>query len=48
MCENVMRQAKANGAKRVVIGVGASHRIWMEDIFRQMPNVKVTNLNDLE
>jgi Family of unknown function (DUF5694) len=48
MCENVMRQAKANGAKRVVIGVGASHRIWMEDIFRQMPNVKVTNLNDLK
>jgi hypothetical protein len=48
MCENVMRQVKANKAKKVVIGVGASHRIWMEDIFKQMPNVKVTNLNDFK
>ena len=47
MCENIVRQAKAKGAKRVVVGVGASHRKWMEEIFSRMPDVKLINFNSL-
>lgn len=47
MCENTIRQAVANGARRVVVGVGASHRQEMEQIFAKMPNVKLIHFNDL-
>lgn len=47
MCANVLRQAKAEGAKRVVIGVGAGHRRIMEDILSRDPNVKIVSYMDL-
>ena len=47
MCKNILDQAIAKKAKRVVVGVGASHRIWMEQILAKNPNVKIINYNDL-
>ncbi|RDC54785.1 hypothetical protein DU508_20000 [Pedobacter chinensis] len=47
MCKNILDQAKAKKAKRVVVGVGASHRIWMEEILAKNPDVKIINYNDL-
>ncbi|TCD12661.1 hypothetical protein EZ449_01045 [Pedobacter frigidisoli] len=48
MCKNIIDQAVAKKAKRVVVGVGASHRIWMEEILAKNPNVKIVNYNDLK
>jgi Family of unknown function (DUF5694) len=45
MCENTVNRAKALGVKRVVVLVGANHRMGMQAIFEQMPNVKVWNIN---
>ena len=47
MCQNILKQAQAKGAKKVVVAVGASHRKWMEEIFAQMPEVKLVNYNAL-
>ena len=47
MCNNIIEQAKAKKAKRVVVGVGASHRKWMEEILAKNPDVKIINYNDL-
>ena len=47
MCQNILKQAQAKGAKRLVVAVGASHRKWMEEIFAQMPEVKIINYNAL-
>jgi hypothetical protein len=47
MCKNIIDQAKAKNAKRVVVGVGASHRKWMEEILAKNPEVKIINYNDL-
>ncbi|WP_412466378.1 DUF5694 domain-containing protein [Pedobacter sp. KLB.chiD] len=47
MCKNIIDQAKAKKAKRVVVGVGASHRKWMEEILAKNPAVKIINYNDL-
>jgi Family of unknown function (DUF5694) len=47
MCKNIIEQAKAKKAKRVVVGVGASHRKWMEEILAKNPDVKIINYNDL-
>ncbi|MGM9479143.1 DUF5694 domain-containing protein [Pedobacter sp. GSP4] len=47
MCKNIIEQAKAKNAKRVVVGVGASHRKWMEEILAKNPGVKIINYNDL-
>ncbi|MGN7204492.1 DUF5694 domain-containing protein [Pedobacter sp. SAFR-022] len=47
MCANVLRQAKANHAKRVIVGVGAGHRKLMEDILAKDPNVKIVSFLDL-
>jgi hypothetical protein len=47
MCNNIIKQAKAQKAKRIVVGVGASHRKWMEEILAKNPNVKIINYNDL-
>jgi hypothetical protein len=46
MCENTVTRAKALEVKRVVILVGANHRMGMQAIFEKMPNVKVWNIND--
>jgi len=48
MCKNIIDQAKAKSAKRVVVGVGASHRRWMEEILAKHPEVKIINFNDLK
>ncbi|MFD2285628.1 hypothetical protein GJU39_09050 [Pedobacter petrophilus] len=48
MCKNIIDQAKAKKAKRVVVGVGASHRKWMEEILAKNPEVKIINFNDLK
>lgn len=47
MCKNIMEQANAKKAKRVVVGVGAAHAVWMEEILAKNPNVKIINYNDL-
>lgn len=47
MCKNIIYQAVAKKAKRIVVGVGASHRIWMEEILAKNPNVKIVNYSDL-
>ncbi len=47
ICDNIVRQAKEKGATKVIVGVGASHRKGMEEIFAKMPDVKVINYNDL-
>lgn len=47
MCKNIIEQAKAKNAKRIVVGVGASHRKWMEEILAKNPEVKIISYNDL-
>lgn len=47
MCKNIIEQAKAKKAKRVIVGVGASHRKWMEEILAKNPAVKIINYNNL-
>jgi len=47
MCKNIVEQAKAKKAKRIVVGVGASHRKWMEEILAKNPSIKIINYNDL-
>jgi len=48
MCKNIIEQAKAKKAKRVIVGVGASHRHWMEDILAKNADVKIVNYNELK
>lgn len=48
MCENIIRQAKEKKAKRIVVGVGASHRKWMEEILNKRNDVVIVNYNDLQ
>ena len=48
MCKQIIEQAKAQKAQRVVVGVGASHRVLMEEILARNPNVKIINYNDLK
>ena len=45
MCQNTVERAKKLGVKKVVIIVGANHRLGMQAIFEKMPNVKVWNIN---
>jgi len=47
MCKNIIEQAQANNAKRIVVGVGAAHGKWMEDILAKNSNVKIINYNEL-
>jgi len=47
MCKNIINQARIKNAKRVVVGVGAAHRTWMEEILAKNPDVKIINYNDL-
>lgn len=48
MCQNVVNRARMAGAKRVVVLAGANHRKYMQDIFRDMPNVRVRNINEVD
>ncbi|WP_129718237.1 DUF5694 domain-containing protein [Pedobacter sp. SYP-B3415] len=47
MCANVIRQARASKAKRVVVGVGAAHRKIMADMLARNRDVKIVSYNDL-
>lgn len=48
MCKNIMEQAKAKNAKRIVVGVGAAHRKILEEILAKNSDVKIINYNDLK
>ncbi|WBO83890.1 DUF5694 domain-containing protein [Hymenobacter yonginensis] len=47
MCANVVRLARQQGARRVVVAVGASHGQLMTELLRAMPGVKVVSFNEL-
>lgn len=47
MCENVVNRARHLKAKRVVVIVGANHRKYMQDIFKEMPGVNVKNIAEI-
>ncbi len=46
MCQNTIDRSKSNGFKKVVILVGAGHRLPMATLFGQMPDIKIWNIND--
>ncbi len=48
MCLNVINRARMAGAKKVVVIAGANHRKYMQDIFKDMPNVSVRNINEVD
>ncbi len=48
ICKNIIDQAKKRNIKRVVVGVGASHLKWIEEILAKNPEVKIMNYNDLK
>ncbi len=48
MSKNILEQAKAHKARRIVVGVGASHRKWMEEILAKNPEVKIISYNTLQ
>ncbi|MGE7776676.1 DUF5694 domain-containing protein [Chitinophaga sp. NPDC101104] len=48
MCLNVVNRARKTGAKKVVVLAGANHRKYMQDIFRDMPDVRVRNINEVD
>ncbi|TRW21541.1 hypothetical protein FMM05_19995 [Flavobacterium zepuense] len=48
MCDNVVNSARKAGAKKVVVIAGANHRKYMQDIFKNMPNVRVRNINEVD
>jgi hypothetical protein len=48
MAHNVVNRARAAGARRVVVGVGANHRKIMVDILRTIPGVTVHELNSVK
>ncbi|SDX35277.1 DUF5694 domain-containing protein [Hymenobacter psychrophilus] len=47
MCDNVVRQARQQGARRVLVAVGASHGQEMRTLLQKMPNVRVRTFNEL-
>jgi pheromone shutdown protein TraB len=48
MCDNVVNRARVAEAKKVVVIVGASHKKYMQDIFKTMPDVRVRNINEFK
>ncbi len=48
MVQNVVTRARAAGAKRVVVAVGANHRAIMAKLLRAMPGVTVYSLNEYQ
>lgn len=47
MCKNIVERASALKAKKVLVGVGASHVKWMEEILSKNPQVELIQYNDL-
>ncbi|AIZ64283.1 hypothetical protein PK28_12390 [Hymenobacter sp. DG25B] len=47
MCDNIVRQARARGASRVVVAVGSAHTMVMQRLLQNMPKVRVITYNDL-
>ena len=47
MCANVVRLARQQGARRVVVAVGASHGQVLSELLRETPGVKVVSFNEL-
>ena len=47
MCANVLRLARQQGARRVVVAVGASHGQLLRELLRATPGVKVLSFNEL-
>ncbi|RSK46479.1 DUF5694 domain-containing protein [Hymenobacter perfusus] len=47
MCANVVRLARQQGARRVVVAVGASHGQLMTELLNATPGVKVVSFNVL-
>jgi len=48
MCDNVVNQARALKAEKVVVIAGANHRKFMQDLFEKMPDVTVRNINEIK
>ncbi len=48
MCQNIVNRARQMGAKRVVVGVGASHRELMVKLLKATPGVTVYTLNEYQ
>ena len=48
MCRNIVNRARQAGAKRIVVGVGASHRELMVKLLKAMPGVTVYTLNEYQ
>ena len=48
MCQNVVDRARRAGLRKVVVIAGANHRKFMQDIFKKMPGVRVTGINEFE
>jgi hypothetical protein len=48
MCENVVSRARMAGAKRLIVIAGANHRKYMQDIFKNVPNVRARNINEVD
>ncbi len=46
MCENVVNRARKAGVRKIVVIAGANHRKYMQNIFRNMPQVRVRNINE--
>lgn len=47
MCDNIVRQAREQGANRVMVAVGSAHTMVMQRLLKNMPNVRVSTYNDL-
>ncbi|GAB3225982.1 hypothetical protein GCM10027346_07780 [Hymenobacter seoulensis] len=47
MCENIVRRAREQGARRVMVAVGSAHGLVMQRMLEAMPNVRVLTYNDL-
>lgn len=47
MCDNIVRRAREQGARRVVVAVGSAHTVIMHRMLAAMPNVRVSTYHDL-
>jgi len=47
MCENAVYRARKLGVSKIAVFAGASHRKYMQDIFAEMQQVAVININEL-
>lgn len=45
MCQNILQQARAHKAERVIVAVGASHLKAMEEILEKQDDVELINFN---